>query len=141
MLAFGIPLETRGTKSSNMLPLGKEASPGEHQCVIKAAGLAQRGDKHFFGGGTAPQPKEIQGRPKALLARGAFAQSFDKGSQSARHVPPVPLQYKTLGLYEVFQKTKEHPAQALGITTPVLMRLAPQALLHTFATLLMRLAP
>ena len=80
-----------------MLPLSKEASPGERQCIIKAAGLAQRGDKHFFGGGTVPQPKEIQGRPKALLAHGEFAQSFDKGSQLARHVPPVPLQHKTLG--------------------------------------------
>jgi hypothetical protein len=108
-----------------MLPLGKEASPGEHQCVIKAAGLAQRGDKHFFGGGTAPQQKVIQGRPKALLARGTFAQSFDKGSQSARQVPPVPLQHKTLNMHDVFQKTKEYPTQALGITTPLLMHLAP----------------
>jgi hypothetical protein len=80
-----------------MLPLDKEASPGEHQCVIKAAGLTQQGDKHFFKGGTVPQPKEIQGRPKALLAGGTFAQSFDKGSQLARHMPHVPLQNKTLG--------------------------------------------
>ena len=61
MLAFGIALETLGTKSigtrANMLPLGKEVSPREHQCVIKAAGLTQRGDKLFQrrdGGGGVP---------------------------------------------------------------------------------------
>ena len=51
------------------------------KCVVV---LAARGDKHFFGGGTVPQPKEIQGRPKALLARRTFAQSIDNVSHLAR---------------------------------------------------------
>jgi hypothetical protein len=52
-----------------------------------------------------------------------------------------PCNTKRLAMHEVFQKTKEYPTQALGITTPLLMHLAPLALLHTFVTLLMRLAP
>jgi hypothetical protein len=32
---------------------------------------------------------------------------------------------KHIAMHDIFLKTKEYPAQALGITTPLLMHLAP----------------
>jgi hypothetical protein len=106
MLAFSIALETRGTKSI-----------GTRTTCFLSTRRYPRGNtnassrKHGEGGG---EPKEIQGRQKALVARGAFAQSFDKGSQLARRAACSIATQNTWRCMKSFRKPRNIPPKPLA---------------------------